>query len=157
MHKPFPIAALGVILIVSAWSAEVRASTAATPTEVLTGDFVAAWQKGDAPGLANLWTEDGDWMSVVGSRQVQSGQIAIQRVWEVGLEGRDTPEKRRLEILIDSVREFGEDLTQIDAVMVFGSPETGEMREALTAMLVRVEGGWLIASARVARIGNAQR
>ena len=91
-------------------------------------------------------------MSLIGSRGIQSGRDAIQGVWEIGLEGRDTPEKRRLEILVDSVLEYGDDLAQIDAVMVFGTPETGQIRESLIAILVRVDHGWRIASARVARI-----
>ena len=128
-------------------AAEIRSSSS-----VLTRNFVAAWQRADAVELASLWAADGDWMSITGSRRAQSGREAIQGVWEIGLQGRETAEQRRLDIAIDAVREYGDDLHQIDAVMTFGSPETGQIREALTAILVRVEGDWLIASARVARI-----
>lgn len=119
---------------------------------VFTEHFAASWQAGDADALARLWLEDGDWMSVIGSRRVFTGQEQIAQVWEIGLQGRDNESSRALRIEIDAVRRFGSDLAQVDLVMIFGQPTSGVLREAMVAIVRWHDDTWKIASSRVARI-----
>ena len=119
---------------------------------LFTTTFVELWEAGDADGLADLWLEHGDWMSMVGSRRIVSGREAIAGVWRVGLEGRETPESLALAIEVQSVRKLGADLAAVDLEMTFGTEETGVIREGMSAIVERLPEGWRIASARVARI-----
>ena len=123
--------------------------------DLFSGQFIAHWQAGNPERLASLWHEDGDWMSLIGSRRVFKGRDQIEQVWSVGLQGRDTPEARALAIEIDSVKTLSPDLAQVDMVMTFGHESTGIVREAMLAIVRRGETGWQILSNRVARISSA--
>ena len=114
--------------------------------------FRSHWEAADPQGLAALWVDDGDWMSLIGSRKVFEGRDQIEQVWSIGLQGRDTPEKRNLEIEVDSIKALSPDLAQVDLVMTFGHIQTGIVREAMTAVVEGNRGEWKIASCRVARI-----
>ncbi len=130
------------------WSAEDSAAI-----ESLFADtFAELWQRGDARGLSELWTEQGDWMSLVGSRRIRSGRQEIAEVWEIGLQGRDTPEKRALRLDVQAVNRLSPALAQVDVEMIFGTEATGLIREAMVAIVELTGEGWRIASARVARI-----
>lgn len=117
--------------------------------------FIAHWQAANPKGLASLWHEDGDWMSLIGSRRMFQGRDQIEQVWSIGLQGRETPEARALAIEIDSVKMLSPDLAQVDMVMTFGHESTGTVREAMLAIVRRGEAGWKILSSRVARISSA--
>lgn len=114
--------------------------------------FHAHWQAGDAEKLAALWHPEGDWMSLPGSRRIFNGREKIAQVWQVGLQGRDTAEKKKLAIEIDNVRMLGGTLAQVDMVMTFGHETTGVLKEAMTAIVKKSEADWQILSCRVARI-----
>ncbi len=119
---------------------------------LFTERFATSWQAGDAQGLARLWSEDGDWMSVIGSRRIFTGTEQIEQVWEVGLQGRDDEPSRSIRIDVDAVRKIGPDIAQVDLVMTFGQPSTGVLREAMMAIVEWRDDAWKIASSRVARI-----
>ena len=93
-------------------------------------------------------------MSITGSRRILRGRAEIERVWSVGLQGRDTEEKRAVRLEIESIRLLGDDLAQVDLVMIFGHERTGVIREAMVAMVERGASGWEVASSRVARISS---
>ena len=119
---------------------------------VFNEEFQELWGRGDAKGLGSLWTSDGEWMSLTGSRRIVRGQEAIAGVWEVGLEGREDPDQLALEIEVTQVIVLSPELAQVDLLMIFGSQRTGLMKEAMVAILVREAESWKIQSARVARI-----
>ena len=48
------VAALSGTLVISAVAQGTEASGAGSPSDLLTKDFVAAWQQGDSTSLANL-------------------------------------------------------------------------------------------------------
>ncbi len=122
--------------------------------QLLLENFTDRWRAGDAEGLASLWHEDGDWMSLVGSRRIFQGREQIEQVWSIGLEGRDSAEARMLAIEIDSFKKLAPDLAQVDMVMTFGHESTGILREAMLAIVSESEAGWKILSSRVARISS---
>ncbi len=125
-----------------------------TVEDLFLQQFTAHWQAGDAKSLANLWHEDGDWMSLVGSRRLFKGRAQIEQVWSIGLQGRDTVDARALTIEIDSTTMLSPVLAQVDLVMTFGHERTGLVREAMHATLQKGETGWKIRSSRVARISH---
>lgn len=114
--------------------------------------FTTYWQLADAEGLASLWHEDGDWMSITGSRRIRKGRAQIAQVWSVGLRGRTTDEQRMLNLEIDAIQLLTPRLAQVDMVMVFGHAHTGIVREAMVALLEKEGATWKIRSSRVARI-----
>lgn len=142
------------LLVLLPASANAQQAEEAHIRRLFTEVFVSLWQRADAPGLAQLWHDDGDWMNLIGSRRLRRGRADLESVWQVGLRGRDTEAKRRLEVDLDAVRLLGPETAQADLVFTFGSPETGLIREALTAVLEKRDGQWRILSARVARIAR---
>ena len=116
--------------------------------------FISHWQAGDAASLAGLWQEQGDWMSMVGSRKVFKGRDQIEQVWSVGLNGRNTPESRTLSIEITGISLLAPHLAQVEMVMHFGHQTTGIIHEAAHAILERESAGWRIKTFRVARIAS---
>ncbi len=149
MH--FRILSLGILLI--AFSSLSGQSTEQTAIEdIFLKQFHAHWQTADAEKLATLWHPEGDWMSLPGSRRIFSGREKVAQVWQVGLQGRDTAEKKQLVIDIDNVQMLGEALAQVDMVMTFGHETTGVLKEAMTVIVKKSEADWQILSCRVARI-----
>jgi uncharacterized protein (TIGR02246 family) len=157
----FP-ALLSLVLVMSAVGAfPARGSQASgnerdhsAVTRLFTEEFAGRWRAGDAAGLAELWLEDGDWMGLLGSRRVQSGRQAVEGVWSIGLDGRETPWHRALSVEVDGLRRLGPDLFQVDLLLTFGSAATGLVREAMVAVAARDGESWRVASARVARISS---
>ncbi len=121
---------------------------------LFTHNFAQHWRAGEAEALASLWKEDGDWMNLTGSRRAWVGRESVAGVWQVGLQGRETPWHRALDVVVDGVRRLGEDVFQVDLDMTFGSAATGRVREAMLATVERSGDRWLVASARVARISS---
>lgn len=147
----FRLFSLSILLI--AFSSILGQSTEQTAIEDLfLKHFQSHWQSGDAEKLAELWHPEGDWMSLVGSRRIFSGREKIAQVWQVGLQGRDTAEKKQLVIEIDNVQMLGEQLAQADMVMTFGHESTGVLKEAMSVIVRKSEADWQVLSCRVARI-----
>ena len=60
------------VLVLVAMAATNGAAVAQSPSateqalrDIFTQQFISYWQAGDPEGLAGLWHEDGDWMSIV--------------------------------------------------------------------------------------------
>ncbi len=119
---------------------------------VFTKEFAGSWRASDPIGLATLWTEDGEWMSMVGSRTIYKGRPSIAEVWEVGLHGRTTTDQLKIEVEIDQVIFLSPTIAHVDLVMTFGTVASGIMREAMTAIVVKPAVRWKIRTARVARL-----
>ncbi len=142
------------LLVVSPVSALSQPTEQGGAKALFLEQFTGHWQASDAKALAALWHEDGDWMSLVGSRRVFKGRDQIEQVWSIGLQGRDSAEARTLVIEIDSTRMLSPSLVQVDLVMTFGHESTGIMREAMHAILHKGDSGWKIVTCRVARIST---
>ena len=122
---------------------------------VFSTEFHEHWVRADAEALSNLWTPEGEWMSLVGSRRIVRGRTAIAGVWEVGLEGRESPDQLALEIEVTEILLLSPEAAQVDLLMTFGSQNTGLMKEAMVAILQHDGQRWRIRSARVARIPDS--
>jgi len=129
-----------------------ESSAFAEITSVLENDFVDAWEALDATAIAELWTEDGDWSNIVGSRNVVSGKSRIRGVWEVGLQGRETDEQLQLKVDISNIKRIEADVVLVDLVMTFAEDTPSAMREAFVMVLKKVGPSWKIVSARAARL-----
>ena len=115
-------------------------------------DFADSWREADSESIANLWTDDGDWSSVIGSRRLVRGRVALEEVWAIGLEGRTTPEELAIEVDVDHVRLLGGAHAVVDIVMTFAADTENAAREAYVMVMTHEGDRWLIASARAARL-----
>ena len=115
-------------------------------------DFADGWRAADAEALASLWTNDGDWSSVVGSRRVVRGRAALAEIWATGIGGRSTPDELAIEIEVDHVRLLGDAHAVVDVVMTFATDTEAAASEAYVMVMTRIDGQWLIASARAVRL-----
>ena len=154
MAKALPRFLVATLLTLLATETDLRADDATRVTRLFTHEFARLWRAGDAAGLARLWREDGDWMGLLGSRRVQRGRDAVEGVWRIGLDGRETPWHRALDVSVDEIRPLAEGVFQVDLTLVFGSPATGVVREAMSATAARDRHDWRVVTARVARISG---
>lgn len=148
MTRPWTL----LLLLVAPLAAAVPPDVESEIRSVFESTFVERWRAADAGGLAELWTEGGEWMSLIGSRRVVTGRPAIAGVWEIGLRGRDSAAALAIEAEVQHVRLLSEGIAQVDVLMTFGTEATGVIREAMFANLVETPAGWRIVSARVARL-----
>ena len=123
-------------------------------SNLFTKQFINKWQSSDPKGLASLWHEEGDWMSLIGSRGIYKGHKQIEQVWSIGLQSRLTVEQRKLTIEIDSIILHSPMLAHVDLVMTFGHARTGLIREAMFAIMQNGKDGWKIKNSRVSRISS---
>lgn len=115
-------------------------------------EFAQAWEARDVAALVDLWTEDGDWSSVVGSRRVVRGHAALRQIWETGLNGRTRPEELAIDVDVDHVRLLGDHTAVVDVVMTFAPHASTAAREAFVMVMERTGDRWRIASARAVRL-----
>lgn len=111
-------------------------------------EFVAAFNRGDAPAVAALWTEDGDYTDESG--RAFAGRAAIEQEY-AGFFAAYSGVKIR--IVIDSLRLLShgaaiEDGRAIIEPAPAGAPATGKY----TAVHVKVNGKWLMSTVRDARV-----
>ena len=129
-------------------------SSASAIASLYEDDFVNAWHAADAVAITDLWTDDGDWSSIVGSRRVVAGKSNLKGVWEIGLQGRDSAELRNLRVDITNIRMLKNGLGLVDLVMHFAEGSPSAMREEFVMVVQRVEEEWKIVSARAARLSD---
>lgn len=137
--------ALHVVLSLSAARAQ---STAVRPPEQNAIEdtaraFVAAYDAGDAARLAALWTNDGEY--VVGQTVVK-GRPAIQRLYEQFFRAHPGT---KMEVKIDSIRVLAPTVAiEQGTASVFNSPNGPPSTSAYTAVHVKQNGQWQMASVR---------
>jgi uncharacterized protein (TIGR02246 family) len=110
-------------------------------------DFVAAYNKKDAPALAALFTETGE-ITDLDATDVTTGRADIQARYEAIFEA---PDAAQIAIEVDSVRLVGKDLAVEDGTVHATPPGDDEVATSMnyTAVLQKGEDGvWRIASTR---------
>ena len=106
--------------------------------------FVAAFNKRDAKAVAALWTEDGEYIDDTGRRFI--GRDAIEEGYS---EFFSNSPRVTLRVLIDSLRLLSGNTAIEDGRAVVDPPPVGvPAYSKYTAVHVKVDGKWLMASVR---------
>lgn len=105
--------------------------------------FVQAYDTADAAKIASLWTDDGEY--IVGQQTVK-GRPAIQKLYEDFFKANPGS---KMEVKIDSVRVLVPNVAiEQGTASVFDSPNGPPSSSAYTAVHVKQNGKWLMASVR---------
>ena len=113
--------------------------------------FVDAFNKQDAKAIAALWTEEGEYIDDTGRRFV--GRDAIEKGYAAFF--ADSP-KVTLRVMIDSVRLLSDSTAIEDGRAVVDPPPEGVPGfSKYTAIHVKVDGHWLMASVRDTHVETA--
>lgn len=112
--------------------------------------FVAAFNKGDAGAVAALWTEDGEYVDDSG--RAFSGRAAIEQGYAQFFD--DNPDSR-IRVVVDSARLLSDTTAVEDGRAILepapgGAPGVG----SYTAIHVKIDGKWLMASVRDSRVDS---
>jgi uncharacterized protein (TIGR02246 family) len=121
-----------------------ESSTAEAAVRTVTDEFVAAFNGGDAPAVAALWTSNGDYIDEQGQRT--SGREAIEARYAAFFKQHPGS---KIDLVNRSIRPLNADTVIEDGQSVVGSasPEVAGTSR-YTAVYVRQDGRWLIASVR---------
>jgi uncharacterized protein (TIGR02246 family) len=107
-------------------------------------DLSAAITKGDAKALANLWTEEGEYIAEKGT--TLQGREAIEKAYAEHL-GKDP--RTKIELGIDSIRFVSRDSAVVEGHARSQRGNTGQPSNSrYSALRVRENGNWLIALLR---------
>jgi uncharacterized protein (TIGR02246 family) len=114
-------------------------------------EFVAAFNRGDAPAVAALWTEDGDYIDESG--RVFAGRAAIEQEYAGFFAAHSGVTIR---IAIDSLKLLSDSAAIEDGHAILdpapaGAPAIGKY----TAVHVKLNGKWLMSTVRDARVETA--
>jgi len=110
--------------------------------------FVAAFNRGDARGVAALWATDGDYIDEAGRRFL--GRVAIEKEYARFF---DEHKNSQIRIIIDSLRLVSDGTAIEDGHAILdpapaGAPATSKYM----AVHVKVDGKWLMSTVRDTRI-----
>jgi uncharacterized protein (TIGR02246 family) len=142
---------IGLVAVGSAVAAQSTPEQQAAENEIRASAqaFMAAFNKGDATGVAALWTADAVYVNEDGDRF--EGRKSIQREYETLF--KNNPDVR-LQVEIDSIRLIN-DVTAIEEGRAALSPQPpGAVRvmSRYTAVHVKQDGRWLMAEERDTRV-----
>ncbi len=113
-------------------------------------DFVVAFNRADAAAVANLWVPDGEYIDEVGQRFV--GRAAIEKEYADFFAAN--PDET-IEIKIDSLRVISDTVAIEDGRSALSPLPAGAPAGCrYTAVHVKVDGKWLLASVRDTRIAT---
>jgi uncharacterized protein (TIGR02246 family) len=135
--------------------ASTSTTTAAVPTNTeieairqASEDFVLAFNKQDAKGVAACWTQDGDYVDETG--QMFSGRAAIEDVY-TGFFSEHSGTKMR--IAVDAIRLLN-DRTAIEDGRAFlePAPDGPPATSKYTVVHVKEDGKWLMSTVRDVRV-----
>jgi uncharacterized protein (TIGR02246 family) len=113
--------------------------------------FVAAFNKGDAKRVAALWTEDGDYTDDSGTKF--SGREAIEKEYAKFFVANPG---HKIRLAIDSLKLLGDGAAIEDGrAMLDPAPAGTPATSKYTAIHVKANGQWLMASVRDTRVEAA--
>jgi ketosteroid isomerase-like protein len=124
--------------------------------------FVTAWNQHDMEAFGKLFATDADFVNVVGARWKGRESIKMHHAWSHGAIPRDTPGFEKSDPHYGIFKTTTLRFTQIDvrflrkdvAVALVNSELVGDTRTpnprqtVLMLVLIRQNGGWLIAAAQ---------
>jgi uncharacterized protein (TIGR02246 family) len=138
------------------WTAKVRAQQpgARSPEQNAIEDtaraFVQAYDEGNAAAIASMWTEDGEY--VVGQQTVK-GRPAIEKLYSDFFKAHPGS---KMEVKIDSIRVLAPTVAiEQGTASVFDSPNGPPTSGAYTAVHVKQDGKWRMASVRESALPSA--
>lgn len=105
--------------------------------------FVDAFNKADAAAVANLWTEEGEYVDAAGD--VFTGRAAIEQAYAAFFSAN---QGATLRIHIESFKLLGDTVAREEGSTVVEAPPALAAVGMYTAIHVKVEGKWLLASVR---------
>ena len=107
-------------------------------------DFAKAFDRGDAKGVAAHWTEDGEYIDENG--QAYRGRAVIQKEYETFFAQNPGT---KIELTVDAIRRLSADTAIEDGRAVAAPAPAGAPGiSKYTAVHVKVDGKWLMASVR---------
>lgn len=113
--------------------------------------FIAAWNKHDAKGMAAMWVEDGDEVEPDG--HVAKGRAELTKM--LGMQHESVMKKTKLTLTIDSVWFVSADVALVDGtyeVAGIVAPDGKELpprKGRLSSILLNERGKWSIAASRL--------
>jgi uncharacterized protein (TIGR02246 family) len=114
-----------------------------------------AWSRGDISALAATLAPDCDHMTLTRVRQVRRGREALLASWIDAFSRRCDAFSVRMNVNVESIRVMRDDLALVDGVLEYssgiGAAGVGQGRSSqpFAAVMVRMDGAWLILSLRV--------
>ncbi len=139
--------AIGVLAI----SLTASAQEALTPQQQIHESakaFISTFNRGDAQGLAEFWTKDGDYIDEAGQKFV--GREAIQNEY-AGFFAENPGAK--ITLAVDSIRLLNDDIAIEDGrATVSPLPKGPPAHSRYTVVHVKVDGQWQMSSVRDTRI-----
>lgn len=112
-------------------------------------DFVAAFKRHDATAVADMWTEDGEYVDEVGQKYV--GREAIKQEYERFFQNNRETELR---VNVDSIRIITPSVAIEDGSAVLEPPPAGAPGSSkyIAVHVKQDDGRWLLASVRDSRV-----
>ena len=114
--------------------------------------MVAAFNKGDAKALANLWSETAVYLSAETGNRLK-GRKAIEKDYQAQFAGR---KKARLEVKLDSIRFVTPEVATIDGNSKLRRAGEPASDSTFTAILVKKNGKWLFDTVRETDLPGAE-
>ena len=113
-------------------------------------DFVAAFNRGDAKGVADHWTENGVYTNEAGARF--EGRKSIQSEYETLF--KTAPKDMKLRVEVDSVRLINTVTAMEEGRAALAPQPPGAVRvmSRYTALHVKQDGKWLMTDVRDSRV-----
>jgi uncharacterized protein (TIGR02246 family) len=106
--------------------------------------FTVAFNKGDAKGVAALWTKDGDYVDDIGRKF--TGRDAIEKGYAAHFAANP---KMQIRVVIDSLRLLSDSAAIEDGRAIVDPPPTGAPGHSkYTAVHVKIDGKWLMSTVR---------
>ncbi len=106
--------------------------------------FAAAFNKGDAKGVASLWTKDGDYVDDTGRKF--TGRDAIEKGYAAHFAANPNMQIR---VVIDSLRLLSESAAIEHGRAIVDPPPAGAPGHSMyTAVHVKIDGKWLMSTVR---------
>ena len=115
----------------------------------------AAWTRGDAAAVSAVFDRDCDHRMLSGAGRLRSGRDEFERIFREAFARRVSREGRSLKFALTALRFVTDDVAVVDGTLTFGTGGRRDGRvlpagsEAITAVMKRSGGSWLITACRV--------
>ena len=122
----------------------------------------AAWTRGDAAAVSAVFDRDCDHRMLSGAGRVRSGREEFERIFREAFSRRVSREGRTLKFSLTALRFISDDVAIVDGTLTFGAGKCRDGRplaagsEAITAVMKRNGGAWLIIACRVGALVETQ-
>jgi len=168
MRQPLSLLAVAVLATSLLATDALAAANNEEDVRKFVSGFVTAWNQHDMEAFGKLFAADADFVNVAGAWWKGRESIQMNHAWSHGAIPRDTPGFEKLDQYYGIFKTSTLRFTQIDvrflrkdvAVALVNSELVGDARTpnprhtVLTIVLIRQNGGWLIAAAQNTEINR---